>query len=84
MAGMGFDFIGLHLSYHLVVALNVGYLFFSSFQHPPVDGCSTASFHFGVLKGEDEYTSFYYTILTMTIILHFTNIMQWIYQHHKI
>ena len=31
MAGMGFDFIGLHLSYHLVVAsslsLDAGYLF---------------------------------------------------------
>ena len=37
-------------------------IFFGGFQHS-VDGCSAASFNFGVLTGEDEYTSFYSTIL---------------------
>ena len=36
--------------------------FFGRFQHPPVDGCSTASCDFGVLAG-DELSSFYFAIL---------------------
>ena len=32
-------------------------------QHSPVDGCSTESCNFGVFTGEDEWTSFYSTIL---------------------
>ncbi|XP_055288960.1 uncharacterized protein LOC129560765 [Moschus berezovskii] len=49
LVGMGFDFIVIApASYHLTVAaslsLDMEYLFFFSwFQHPPVNGCSTAS-----------------------------------------
>ena len=59
----------LHPFYCLVAAsslsLNTGYLFWGEgFQHPPVDGCSTARCNFGVLTGEDERTSLYSTIWT--------------------
>ena len=54
-------------SYRLVVAsplsLDVGYLFLGRFQHPPIDGCPTASCDFGVLEGADELISFYSAIL---------------------
>ena len=36
--------------------------FFHGIQHSPVNGCSAATFNFGVLAGEDECTSFYSTI----------------------
>ena len=43
----GMDFILLCPSYHLTAAyplsLNIRYLLFGGFQHPTVDGCSTAS-----------------------------------------
>ena len=46
----------LYSSFHLVVAsslsLDVGYLFWGG-QHPPVNGCSTASCHFCALTGDD-------------------------------
>ena len=63
LVSMGFDFN----SYHLVasrLSLDMGYLFFGGFQHPPMDGCSAASCNFGVLAGADENTSFCSTILT--------------------
>ena len=40
-------------------ALACGVSFFGWIQHSLVDGCSAASYNFGGLKGEDEYTSFY-------------------------
>ena len=42
-------------------ALGHGVSFFGGIQHPPVNGCSAVSCNFGVLTGEDECTSFYYT-----------------------
>ena len=43
----GMDFILLCPSYDLIAAyplsLNIRYLLFGGFQHPTVDGCSTAS-----------------------------------------
>ena len=59
LAGMGFDFIVLHPSYHLVTAsslsLDMRYLFFffGGFQHPPVGGFSTVCWNFGVLAGDE-------------------------------
>ena len=38
------------------------FFFFGGMQHSLVDGCSAASFNFGVLAGEDVCTSFYSTI----------------------
>ena len=37
--------------------------FFGGFQHPPINGCSTASCDLGVLTGGGEHTSFYSAIL---------------------
>ena len=45
-------------------ALGYGVSFGGGVQHSLVDGCWKASCKFGVLAGEDEYTSFYSTILT--------------------
>ena len=43
-------------------ALGIRVSFFGGIKHSPVDDCSAASCNFGVLA-EDEYTSFYSTIL---------------------
>ena len=40
-------------------ALGCGVSFFGGTQHSPVDGCSAVSCNFGVLRGEEECTSFY-------------------------
>jgi len=37
------------------LCLDTGMFFFGGFQHPPVDGGSTARCDFGVLIGEDEH-----------------------------
>ena len=67
LVGMGCDtkwgfapptvFLGLLLS------LWCGMSFFGGVQHSPVDSCSLASCSFGVLAGEDECTSIYFSIL---------------------
>ena len=44
-------------------ALGRGVSFLGGIQHFPVDSCSAASCSFGVLAGEDELTSFYFSIL---------------------
>ena len=44
-----------------------GVSFFGGIQHSPVDGCSAVSYNFGVLTGEDELTSFYFTILRILL-----------------
>ena len=44
-------------------ALGRGVSFFGGTQHSPVENCPTARYNFGVLSGEDEYTSFYSAIL---------------------
>ena len=65
MAGMGFDFIVIvpllpsHCSFFFVFGVS----FFSGFQHPPVNGCSTASCNLCALTGGDEHTSFSSAIL---------------------
>ena len=65
MAGMGFDFIVIvpllpsHCSFFFVFGVS----FFSGFQHPPVNGCSTASCNLCALTGGDEHTSFFSAIL---------------------
>ena len=47
-------------SYSLVavspLSLDTGYVFFGGFQHPPVNGCSTASCDLGALAGGDEHS----------------------------
>ena len=40
-----------------------GVSFFGEVQHSPINGCSAVSCNFGVLTGEDEHTSFYFTTL---------------------
>ena len=66
-AGMGFDFIVIVLllpsccSFFFVFGHGVS--FFGMFRHPPMDGCSIGSGDFGNLKGGDEHTFFYSTIL---------------------
>ena len=47
-------------------ALGRGVSFFGGIQHSPFDGCSAASFNFGVLTGEDEYNFFYSVVLEKT------------------
>ena len=55
---MGFDFIVIvplrlpFCGFFFVFGHEVSFL--GKFQHPPVDGCSTASCNFGVLAGGDE------------------------------
>ena len=67
LAGMGFDFIVIvpllpsHCTFFFVFGCGVSY--FSRFQHPPVNGCSTASCNLGALTGGDEHTPFYCAVL---------------------
>ena len=49
--------------YGFSFVLGCGVSFFVRFQHPPIDGCPTASCDFGILKGEGELMSFYSAIL---------------------
>ena len=44
-------------------ALGHGVSFFGGIQHSPVDGCSALICNFGLLPGEDEGTTFYFSIL---------------------
>ena len=44
-------------------ALGCAVSLFSGIQHSPVGGCSAASCNYGVLKGENECTSFYSGVL---------------------
>ena len=52
------------------LSLDMGYLF-DGFQHPPVDGCSTASCDFGALARGDEHIFFYSAILNQKSFIHF-------------
>ena len=67
MAGMGFVFtviVSLLPPWcGLFFVFVHGLCFFSGFQCPPIDGCSTPSCDFGALMGADERTSFYSDIL---------------------
>ena len=71
---MGFDLIvtALLLPYPAAssLSLDVGYLF-DGFQHPPVDGCSTASCDSGALARGDEHTFFHSAILNQKSVVHF-------------
>ena len=64
---MGFDskcsFAPLTSCWSFSFALACRVSFFGGIQHSPADSCSAASCNFGVLAGEDERTSFYFTIL---------------------
>ena len=75
---MGFDFIVIAPSNCLVAAfplsLDMGYLY-GGFQCSPVDGCSTASFNFGVLIGGDEHMFFYSAILNQSLSFFFNFIL---------
>ena len=52
----------------LLLSLGCGVYFFGGMQHSPVDGCSAVSCNFGVLAGEeDEHTSFYSAILKVNV-----------------
>ena len=51
-------------------SLDTGYFFFGGFQHPPVNGCSPASWDLGVLTGGDEHTSFYSAPLALGALWH--------------
>ena len=67
-AGVRFDFniiaplLQSHCGFSFVLGHGVSFL--CGFQHPLVDGCSAASFNFGVLT-EGECTSFYSAILRL-------------------
>ena len=66
LVGMGFDFIIIvpflpsRCGFFFVFGHGVSFL--GVFQHPPVNGCSTASCDFGALTG-DECMPFYSAIL---------------------
>ena len=66
LAGMGFDlimivpFLPSCCGFFFVFACELSSF---GFQHPPVNGCSTASCNFGSLPGGEERTSFYSAIL---------------------
>ena len=66
--GMGFDFKCnlVPPTIFLGFSFSLGHeeSFFGGIQHSLVNGCSAASFNFGVLAGEDECTSFYSAILS--------------------
>ena len=69
LAGMGFDFIMIVVPllpscYSFFFVFGCGVSLFGSFQHPPVNDCSTATCDFGALAGGDEGTSFSSTILS--------------------
>ena len=51
-----------------LLCLWTGVSFYSGFQHPSLDGCSTASCNFGALAGGGERMSFYSVILNQSII----------------
>ena len=55
------------------VVLGCGVFFLGGFQHLAVDGHSAASCDFGVLKGEEERTSFYSTIMGFSPGTHIHN-----------
>ena len=55
--------------FSFVLECGISFLFFSDvFKHPPVNDCSAARCDFGVLT-EDEHTSFYSTILILSITI---------------
>ena len=57
-----YDCTLLPCHYSFLFVFGCGISFFGGFQHPSVNGCSTASCNFGALTG-DEHTSFYSAIL---------------------
>ena len=64
LVGMGFDykcnFAPPTILLGLLLCTWTQSIFFGGIQHSPVNGCSVASCNFGVLTGEDEqHTSFY-------------------------
>ena len=67
LAGMGFCFIVivplLPSYWGFFFVFGHGVSFSGRFQHPPVNGCSTARCDVGALTGEDEYMSFCSAIL---------------------
>ena len=75
LVGVGLDFILFvpllpsHCSFFFVFGCGVSFL--GGFQHPPVDGYSTASYNFGALTGGDEHTSFCSAISNQTWMLSF-------------
>ena len=68
---MGFDskhdFAPLLSCLGFSFALEHGVAFFGGIQYSFVDGCSAASCNFGVLTGEDEFTSFYSAVFIITL-----------------
>ena len=66
LAGMGFDFVVIVLLLpsccSCFLVFGHGISFFGGFHHSSEVGCSTTSYDFGVVPGEDEHTSFYSTI----------------------
>jgi len=54
-----FDFASPTVMLGLLLCPCMWGIFFGGSQHYPVDGCLAVSCNFGVLAGEDEYTSFY-------------------------
>ena len=69
LMGIGFDFIlvaPLLLPPYFSFVLGCVVSFFGGFQHPPVNGCSTASCDCGAFAGENECMSFYSTILNQS------------------
>ena len=53
------------VSLHLCLCVWTWGIFFGGFQHPLVDGCSTASCNFDDLIGRDEPMSFYSAMLNL-------------------
>ena len=72
LVGMEFNFVMivplLPFTEASSLSLDVGYLFFGGFQHPPVDGCSMTSCDLGVLAAGDEHMS-YSTILNQNLLV---------------
>ena len=73
LTGMGFKFKhNFTPPTILPSALAHGVSFFGGIQYSPVDSCSVASCNFGVLAEDDEFTSFYSTILVCRIPYDYT------------
>ena len=52
-------------------ALGCGVPFFGGIQHSPVNDCSAVSCKFGVLIGEEEHTTFYISIVVISLLFLF-------------
>ena len=56
-------------------ALGCGVYFFGGIQHSPVNDWSAVSCNFGVLIGEEEHTTFYISIVVISLLFYFSSLV---------